>query len=198
MTTDDDQTSVEKCRASASSAWLRYFLAARSRARERERSTAMETAITAKAQALHETARARCEEILETTARVVQAARFREHLRVIEFAEVPHPPEHERHSASADPKARQMYYAAHVDDIAGEIGRGGDRGCVLDIAGDASLERRARVLKRALHAYGPRDPQADASLESRSGSEIGSGLEERGILVEMDDAQLPRPALELR
>ena len=33
MTTADDQTSVEKCRASASSAWLRCFRATRARAR---------------------------------------------------------------------------------------------------------------------------------------------------------------------
>jgi len=65
-----------------------------------------------------------------------------EHLRVIELAEVPHAPEHERHPALADPEARQVHHSAHVDDIAGEIGRGGHGWRVLDVAADAGLECR--------------------------------------------------------
>ncbi len=49
-TTSDDHTSVEKCSASASSAWLLYFKAACFNALDREISTTIETAITAKAQ----------------------------------------------------------------------------------------------------------------------------------------------------
>src|SRR5260370_13534571 len=49
-TTPADQTSVEKCSASASRAWLSYLLAMRPRARDRHQSTAIEISITAKAQ----------------------------------------------------------------------------------------------------------------------------------------------------
>ena len=50
MTTDEDQMSVEKCSASASSAWLSYFFATRLSVREREKSMTMERNITRKAQ----------------------------------------------------------------------------------------------------------------------------------------------------
>ena len=50
MTTDDDQMSVEKCSASASSAWLSYFFATRLSMREREKSMPMARNITRKAQ----------------------------------------------------------------------------------------------------------------------------------------------------
>src|SRR5450432_3272651 len=46
ITTVELQMSVWKCRASASRAWLLYFLAVRARARDREASMAMETSIT--------------------------------------------------------------------------------------------------------------------------------------------------------
>src|SRR5262249_1533220 len=54
-TTVDDQTSVEKWSASASSAWLRCARATRARARERERSTTMEISITPNAQGVAST-----------------------------------------------------------------------------------------------------------------------------------------------
>src|SRR5450432_3601511 len=44
-TTPLDQMSVEKCRASACKAWLSYLFAIFPRARERQKSTAMETSI---------------------------------------------------------------------------------------------------------------------------------------------------------
>ena len=47
MTTAEDQMSVEKCRASASSAWLLCLRAMRRSMREREKSTATDTAMTA-------------------------------------------------------------------------------------------------------------------------------------------------------
>src|ERR1035441_1646223 len=50
ITTAELHTSVLKCSASASSAWLLYFLAVRDSMRERETSIAMEVAITAKLQ----------------------------------------------------------------------------------------------------------------------------------------------------
>ena len=50
ITTVLDQTSVEKCSASASSAWLLCFFATRYSIRERETSTTIESAITAKDQ----------------------------------------------------------------------------------------------------------------------------------------------------
>src|SRR5882724_797898 len=48
-TTALDQMSVEKCSASASSAWLSYLEAILPSARERQKSTPMETNITTKA-----------------------------------------------------------------------------------------------------------------------------------------------------
>ena len=48
--------SVRKCSASASSAWLSYLRAARPSAREREKSTIMDTSSTPKAQGLASTA----------------------------------------------------------------------------------------------------------------------------------------------
>src|ERR1035437_9923952 len=50
ITTDELHTSVSKCSASASSAWLLYFLAVRDSRREREISITIEMAITAKLQ----------------------------------------------------------------------------------------------------------------------------------------------------
>src|SRR5450756_2589641 len=50
ITTDELHTSVSKCRASASSAWLLYFFAVRASMREREISITIEMAITAKLQ----------------------------------------------------------------------------------------------------------------------------------------------------
>jgi hypothetical protein len=50
MTTDEDQTSVLKCSASASSAWELYFRAARYSMRERETSITIEEPMTTKAQ----------------------------------------------------------------------------------------------------------------------------------------------------
>jgi len=47
ITTAELQMSVWKCRASASSAWLLYFLAVRERTRDREASIAIEVSITA-------------------------------------------------------------------------------------------------------------------------------------------------------
>ena len=55
ITTDELQISVWKCRASASSAWLWYFVAARESTRDREKSVTIEIPITAKDQALTST-----------------------------------------------------------------------------------------------------------------------------------------------
>jgi hypothetical protein len=55
MTTVDDHTSVEKWSASASRAWLRCRRATAASARERDRSTPMEMAITTKAQTVAST-----------------------------------------------------------------------------------------------------------------------------------------------
>ena len=54
-TTHDDQISVEKCKASASRAWLWYFFDTRSKAREREKSTTIESMTTRNAHGLGST-----------------------------------------------------------------------------------------------------------------------------------------------
>src|SRR5512139_2795379 len=55
ITTEEDQIWVEKCSASASRAWLLYFLATRASMRERDRSTRIDTPITTKDQILAST-----------------------------------------------------------------------------------------------------------------------------------------------